>query len=49
MQDRTVISTTIFLVQTKMEWWKYDEPLPLNILATKDLMACWGRIPHGQK
>jgi hypothetical protein len=32
-----------------LEWWKNDNPLPLNILAMKDLMANWGRIPHEQK
>jgi hypothetical protein len=35
-----------------MEWWKNEEPLFLNILAMKDLMASWERIPQffiGQK
>jgi len=32
-----------------MEWWKNDDPLPLNILAMKDLMVSWGRIPREQK
>jgi hypothetical protein len=32
-----------------MEWWKNDEPLLLNIFATKDSMVGWGRILHEQK
>jgi len=34
-------------VETK--WWKNEEPLPLDILATKNLMVGWGRIFHMQK
>jgi hypothetical protein len=32
-----------------MEWWKNDDPLPLNVLAVKVSMAGWGRISHEQK
>jgi hypothetical protein len=32
-----------------MEWWKNEEPLPLNILTMKDSMASWGRILNEQK
>jgi hypothetical protein len=32
-----------------MVWWKNEEQLLLNNLATNDSMADWGRNPHGQK
>jgi hypothetical protein len=32
-----------------MKWWKNEKPLPLNILATKDLVVGWGRIFHDKK
>jgi hypothetical protein len=40
---------SVFFVQTEIEWWKNEKPLLLNILAMKDSMVGWGRIPHEHK
>jgi len=38
-----------YFVHAETIWWKNEKPLPLNNLATKDLMVGWGRNPHEQK
>jgi hypothetical protein len=50
MQRKTKLLYLLhYFVHAETIWWKNEKPLPLNNLATKDLMVGWGRNPHEQK